>query len=68
MIRLKDINLTADSLDELHRIARRFVISKTWYDYERQCYDVICPHKIDIIINYIERKKNLNNGRKLDHF
>lgn len=54
---MKGIWLEAHSLGELHEMAGRFVISKSWYSsWPSPHYEIVSPHKMDDIMKYIERR------------
>jgi len=62
MIYLNGVNLIADDVIELHEIARKFGIDRGWWDVNRECYDVICPFKLDSLRNWLGRYKKYKNG------
>jgi len=58
MVNLKGIHLFASTLEELHEVAARFVISKSWYSSEPSPhYEIVNPHKAEEIIKYLEKHK-----------
>ena len=75
MIHLEGIFLYADSTIELHRFANKIGLSRTWFqpvvfvknrkpeDNTRPYYEVICPHRANMILAYIEKQiKKLKNS------
>lgn len=59
MIFLNGVNLVGEELGELHEFARRFGIDRGYYCVHRECYDVICPFKLDSIRNWLARHKTI---------
>lgn len=58
MVYLRGIKLTANRLDELHKIAHKVVLSKSWYNPDPfPHYTVICPFKQDKIKKLLEKGK-----------
>lgn len=56
MVYLTHIFLTADSTIELHRFANKIGLSRTWFQPgDHPYYEVICPHRVQMIENYIEK-------------
>lgn len=55
---MKGIHLMASDDEELHEVARKFVISKSWYSSTPSPhYEIVNPLKMEEIVKYIERKK-----------
>ena len=56
MIKLTGIHLSASNTEELHEIAKKFVISKSWFSSTPSPhYQIVNPHKADEIVKYIEK-------------
>ncbi len=50
--------MTADSVSELHEIAAKFTISKSWFALEpTPHYEVISAHKWEEVNKYIEKNR-----------
>lgn len=58
MTYMKGIHLEASSLEELHEVAGRFVISRSWFSSTpTPHYEIVSVHKMEEIMKFIERKK-----------
>ncbi len=59
MIELKGIHLIGDKQEELHELARKFVISKSWFSSTPYAhYEIVWPSKLDEIEKYLRKHKN----------
>lgn len=58
MVWIKGIHLMASTTDELHEVASKFVISKSWFSLEpTPHYEIVIPSKLDEIARYIGKQK-----------
>lgn len=58
MLKLQGIHLIGDKEEELHELARKFIISKSWYSSTPQPnYTILWPSKYDEIYKYLNKKK-----------
>lgn len=58
MLKIEGIHLMASSMEELHEVAAKFVISKSWYSSTPvPHYTLIHPLKLEEIAKYIRGRK-----------
>lgn len=58
MIKIEGIHLVGDNQEELHEVANKFLISKSWFSSQPYLhYEIVYPLKLDDIARYI-RKQN----------
>ena len=57
-MKLKGIHLISDDVDELHELARKFLISKSWFSSTPYLhYMIVWPSKLFEIEKYLNKKK-----------
>lgn len=65
MVNLKGIHLFAEEVGELHTFARKVGLSRSWYHITPvPHYDVICPHIMNRISNYLTKTEKQEKWKK----
>ena len=55
---VKGIHLIGDNEEELHEVANKFLISKSWFSSEpKPHYEIVYPSKLEEIARYVNKKK-----------
>jgi hypothetical protein len=61
VIYLNGINLVGTDLTELHKFADDVKLTRVWWSPDRECYDVICPFKLEFIQTKLKNYEIHNN-------
>lgn len=56
---LEGIHLKSENKEELHKMAHKYGISKSWlHTHPEVYYDIICPFKLRLIAQHLKNKRN----------
>lgn len=55
---VKGIHLIGDNEEELHEVANKFLISRSWFSSKpKPHYEIVYPSKLEEIARYVNKKK-----------